>query len=242
MLAHLLRAGLTPEVYALSKEVRTKKRVLRQRVFLVGIRTMVKNRVRVLLSQHGVKPPTFFGKKSLLWLKEEPELPEPDGWLLREEVELAETLKKIRAAEGLIKELAEGGGGGGVAQEPAGRGEFFSVLIRREVGEMERFPSPKKFASYTGLVPSTYASGKRVTKEGNKWLRWASHRGGEPRGSAARLTCTATTCGSKPDAVPRMRGPRPPGSWPSWPGRCVRRNAPTMKNNETLEGATDMSG
>ncbi len=36
----------------------------------------------------------------------------------------------------------------------------------------------KKFASYTGLVPSTYASGPRVvhgrlTKQGNKWLRWA---------------------------------------------------------------------
>ena len=43
---------------------------------------------------------------------------------------------------------------------------------------MERFPSPKKFASYTGLIPSTYASGARIThgrltKEGNKWLRWA---------------------------------------------------------------------
>lgn len=42
-------------------------------------------------------------------------------------------------------------------------GEFFSVLIRYEVRQMERFPSPKKFASYTGLVPSTYASGKRIT-------------------------------------------------------------------------------
>ena len=43
---------------------------------------------------------------------------------------------------------------------------------------MERFPSPKKFSSYTGLIPATYAWGKRITlgrltKEGNKWLRWA---------------------------------------------------------------------
>lgn len=50
---------------------------------------------------------------------------------------------------------------------------------RNEVGEVERFPSPKKFAAYTGLVPSTYASGDRLkygkmTKQGNnKWLRWA---------------------------------------------------------------------
>lgn len=182
MLAHLLRADLIPEAYAPSKEVRATKRVLRQRMFLVRLRTMVKNRVRALLSQHGISPPPvsdLFGKKGLLWLKEQPDLPDPDGWLLREDVELAEVLKeKIRATEGLIKELAEGDEAVNWLRTLPGVGEFFSVLIRHEVGEMDRFPSAKKFASYTGLVPSTYASGKRIThgrltKEGNKWLRWA---------------------------------------------------------------------
>ncbi len=182
MLAHLLRADLIPEAYAPSKEARAKKRILRQRMFLVRVRTMVKNRVRALLCQHGVEPPPvsdLFAKKGLLWLKEEPELPEPDGWLLGEDVDLAETLKgKIRATEGLIKELAEGDEAVGWLRSLPGVGEFFSVLIRHEVGEMERFPSAKKFASYTGLVPSTYASGKRIThgrlaKEGNKWPGWA---------------------------------------------------------------------
>ena len=182
MLAHLLRADLIPEAYAPSKEVRATKRVLRQRMFLVRIRTMVKNRIRALLCQHGIEPPPvsdLFGKKGLAWLREEPELPDPDGWLLREDVELAETLKqKIRATEGLITELASGDEAVGWLRSLPGVGEFFSVLIRHEVGEMERFPTAKKFASYTGLIPSTYASGARIThgrltKEGNKWLRWA---------------------------------------------------------------------
>lgn len=182
MLAHLLRADLIPEAYAPSKDVRAIKRVLRQRMFLVRVRTMVKNRIRALLSQHGICPPPvsdLFGRKGLRWLKEEPELPDPDGWLLREDVELAETLKaKIRATERLIKELAEGDEAVRWLRSLPGIGEFFSVLIRQEVGQMERFPSSKKFASYTGLIPSTYASGKRIThgrltKEGNKWLRWA---------------------------------------------------------------------
>lgn len=52
------------------------------------------------------------------------------------------------------------------------------LLIRYEVGDTNRFPSPEKFASYTGLVPSTYASGGKVhhgklTKQGNKFLRRA---------------------------------------------------------------------
>ena len=44
--------------------------------------------------------------------------------------------------------------------------------------DVKRFREAKKFASYTGLIPSTYASGPRLvhgplTKQGNKWLRWA---------------------------------------------------------------------
>lgn len=59
-----------------------------------------------------------------------------------------------------------------------GIGDFLSVLIRYEVGDIARFPSPGKFAAYTGLVPSTYSSGNRtyhgrITKQGNKYLRWA---------------------------------------------------------------------
>jgi transposase len=56
-LAHLLRADLIPKAYAPSKDVRAVKRVLRQRLFLVQIRTMVKNRIRALLAQHAIELP-----------------------------------------------------------------------------------------------------------------------------------------------------------------------------------------
>jgi transposase len=49
-LAHLLRAGLIPAAYAPGKEVRATKRVLRQRLFFVRVRTMLKNRIQALLS------------------------------------------------------------------------------------------------------------------------------------------------------------------------------------------------
>jgi transposase len=59
-----------------------------------------------------------------------------------------------------------------------GIGPFFSVLIRYEVDDIRRFREAKKFAAYTGLVPSTHSSESRtmhgpLTKQGNKWLRWA---------------------------------------------------------------------
>jgi transposase len=180
-LAHLLRADLIPEAYAPSKETRAVKRVLRQRLFLVRVRTMLKNRIQALLSQHSVEPPEasdLFGTKGLAWMKDL-SLPEPDGALLREQVALVEVIREhIRGTEGLLRELAEGDEAVRWLRSIPGIGEFFSVLIRHEVDDMARFREAKKFASYPGLIPSTYASGDRMvhgrlTKQGNKWLRWA---------------------------------------------------------------------
>jgi transposase len=180
-LAHLLRADLIPAAYAPAKEVRATKRVLRQRLFFVRVRTMLKNRIRALLSQHAIVLPEvsdLYGKAGLRWLHAL-ELPEPDGRLLQENLALLESLgERIVATEGMVKELAEGDEAIEWLTSLPGIGEFFSVLIRYEVDEITRFRAAKKFAAYTGLVPSTYASGARMvhgrlTKQGNKWLRWA---------------------------------------------------------------------
>ena len=52
------------------------------------------------------------------------------------------------------------------------------MLICNEIDNINRFMTDKKLHAYAGLVPSTYASGGKVfhghiTKQGNKWLRWA---------------------------------------------------------------------
>lgn len=142
---------------------------------------MVKNRIRALLSQHEVRMPEvsdLFGKVGLTWL-ETVELTQPDGALLQEGRELLVFLKaKVNATEKLIQELAKNDPAVPWLKSLPGVGVFLSVLIRWEVDDIKRFPTAKQFASYTGLVPSTYASSKRVvhgglTKQGNKWLRWA---------------------------------------------------------------------
>ena len=58
-----------------------------------------------------------------------------------------------------------------------GIGYFSALLIYAEIGDVKRFPNPKKLCSYAGLVPSIRQSGNKVitgkiTKEGNKLLRW----------------------------------------------------------------------
>jgi transposase len=181
ILAHLLRADLIPRAYAPSKETRALKRVLRQRLFLVQLCTMVKNRIRALLAQHQVELPEvsdLFGQAGMAWLKTV-KLAPPDGALLLEDRELLLFLKeRVKTTEKLIQELAKADEAIPWLKSLPGVGTFLSVVIRWEVDNITRFPTAKHFASYTGLVPSTYASSNRVvhgrlTKQGNKWLRWA---------------------------------------------------------------------
>jgi transposase len=180
-LAHLLRADLIPEAYACSQEIRAIKRVLRQRMFLVRVQTMFKNRIHATVSQHDLERPKvsdLFGVVGMRWLQGL-DLPYPDNLILAQDLEfLSEVRERIKSTEGLIRDLSRGDSAVHLLRSIPGIGDFFSVLIRYEVGDISRFRSPDKFACFTGLVPSTYSSGEktfhgRITKQGNKYLRWA---------------------------------------------------------------------
>jgi transposase len=59
-----------------------------------------------------------------------------------------------------------------------GLGPVLSLMVRAEIGALERFPTPGHLASYAGLVPSVDASARRIrygriTRRGSPWLRWA---------------------------------------------------------------------
>lgn len=59
-----------------------------------------------------------------------------------------------------------------------GIGPFVAATYVSAMGDITRFPNPKKAASYTGLVPRVHASGEtsyngRITKAGRKELRHA---------------------------------------------------------------------
>jgi len=120
----------------------------------------------------------LFGASGMEWLKQVV-LPGQDNQLLASELELLEVLKqKISASNGLVRELARGDKRVKLLRSIPGLGPFFSVLVAKEIDDISRFRDEKKLCAYAGLVPSTYASGGkvfhgRITKTGNKWLRWA---------------------------------------------------------------------
>ncbi|WP_176235769.1 IS110 family RNA-guided transposase [Candidatus Hakubella thermalkaliphila] len=183
-LAHLLRSDLIAWAYAPSWETREVKNLLRFRISLVRIRTSLKNKVHSVLDRHPVEDNVFrgltdkFGKTGMKIMRSL-ELEGNDRAILNGYLDLIEELsRRIAALNKQIKALVKEDEISSYLKSVPGFGDLLGLLLRYEIDNMERFASAKKLCSYVGIVPSTYSSGGktwhgRITKEGNKWLRWA---------------------------------------------------------------------
>lgn len=181
-LATLLRGNLVAKVHAPDPANRARKHVIRQRLFLVRMRTMIRNRVHTLVArQRGIERPVFsdqFGKKGLHWLRTVA-LPTPDDALLRQDLLALEQLGL------LIKELEQRILATN-AEAPAARhlqslpgvGPILAAVMAAEIDGIRRFPRADKLCAHAGLAPTTHASGGhvhhgRMLPFANRWLKWA---------------------------------------------------------------------
>jgi transposase len=184
-LAKLLRVGWVPEAYLRPRTNREHQLILRVRCFLVQLRTRVKNRIHDLIDRQD-EPiretatgfSDLFGKKGMVWLKGL-DLSHPFGTLLCRLLAAYDALNaEVRQSDRLVAELFAADEDCQRLVKTPGIGTFFSVLIKTEVGTIERFSNSARFCSYAGVVPSTESSGGKVwhgrtIKQSNRWLRWA---------------------------------------------------------------------
>ena len=182
-LAHLLRCDLVPAAYVCSPRARIIKNLLRHRMFMVRVQTMVKNRIHVLLDRnpdvHSQRSASgLFTQIGIAELKHV-ELPKYERCILDSELSLLEHLQaQIKHADKMLS---------GVGSEDKrvehlmsihGIGRAFALLIVSEIDDIKRFRTDKKLHAYAGLVPSTYSSGGhtfhgRIIKGANKYLHWS---------------------------------------------------------------------
>ncbi|MCP3684921.1 MAG: IS110 family transposase [bacterium] len=185
ILAELLSADLIPEAHIRNEKNRLHQTIIRQRAFYVASRTRVKNRIGYLIDSfdYGVRSEVqglsdLFGKAGKNWLNSVI-IPQKDRLLLDQLLDTLDHLNNIiKESDTTIQSLLRDDSTAQCLATVPGIGPFLAVLISTEIDGIERFASAKKLASYTGLIPSTYASGGkishgRITKQGNKWLRWA---------------------------------------------------------------------
>lgn len=180
VLAQLLRTGFLPEAYAPERPVRDGRELQRYRVRLVGLQTMLKNRVHALLGRQNIQyeQTDLFGKSGRRFL-EQLRLREPYALELKSILRLldglAAELKLIRAE---IRKALQDDPRAALLMSMPGVGELIAYLILYEIGDAKRFSDARHFASYCCLVPRTRQSAEHVHhghvgRAGNLMLKWA---------------------------------------------------------------------
>jgi len=179
ILAQLLRADFLPTSYIADPRIRDEREWLRHRIYLVRLQTSVKMRIHCLIDKYNLRHnfSDLFSKPGIEFLKSL-SLPERTAkcleGLLRTLEFLHEELRPIRNEMiASVKEDEEAK----LLESLPGVGYFSALLFLKEIGTIERFPSAKKLAAYSGLVPGISSSGGKtqmhgITKQGNKYLRW----------------------------------------------------------------------
>jgi len=174
-IAELVRLDALPLAYMPDAETAALREKVRRRAFLVRERVKLRVKIKSILTYEGIKPPSdhgLFTRKGVEWLHALNL--EPVESYLRIEKPLDDEIKLLSKQ---LRGLARNDEDVKLLMTIPGIGYYSALLVKSEVGDIDRFPFGERLCSYAGLVPSTHASGATVrhggiTKEGSRWLRW----------------------------------------------------------------------
>jgi transposase len=181
-LAILLRNGTLPEVWIPPSELRDQRELLRLRIFLVRLRTRVKNRIHGTLARHNVQIPgaDLFGVAARLKLGARlPELPTHSREAVEQELATLDFLEiQIESAEQRLEAIMQVSVEADLLKTLPCVGKILSMVLMLEIGRVDRFPTAAHLASYAGLVPRVHSSGGhtrmgQVCANVNRNLKWA---------------------------------------------------------------------
>lgn len=178
-LARALASGYTHKVWVPSPEVRAKRELASHRHALATHVVSIRNQLRSLLYRHGLDytGQDILDQKALEYI-ERSSLPELSKQHWRSNYRIGQSflteihqLDQELASEALKNEQCLK-----LMTMPGIKAQA-ALIITSAIGDVSRFDSPKKLASYSGLVPSVIGSGDKVfygsiTKQGRSLLRW----------------------------------------------------------------------
>lgn len=180
VLAELARRDLVPEIWLPDPAVRAERERARFRLHLVKHRRALKNRVHAILFQHGVPNghSDLFGAGGRHLLARL-ELPEPWASTVAASLTLIDDLdEQIARCESELRRLGANHPYVPLLTTLPGVAWILGYTIASEIGDIDRFATPRKLVGYTGLCPRVEQSGERdrrgpLAKNGPNYLRWA---------------------------------------------------------------------
>lgn len=179
ILSDLLRADLLPTSYIPDQKTRGLREVLRHRMRLVAMRTQLKNRLRAVLIKNNCQESygNIASSKAREFIERIP-LSEVfrlqcDDILDHIDFVTAQVERINRRLKLYANDISE------IERLTAipGIGIFSALVLMAEIGDINRFPSPKKLVRYAGLCPGLHQSGDTryttsLVHEGDTYIRW----------------------------------------------------------------------
>jgi transposase len=177
-LAQLLRADLLPEAWIAPPAVRQMRALLRHRAQLVRLRTLLRNRIHAVLADHGHgRPEGCWSGPGRRWLASL-QLPAVSREVIDDALALIDAVEEpIDRLDQEVRRRARSDPRVTVLTQLPGVGEFTALVLLAEIGDISRFASARKLASWAGLTPMVRGSDRTVrhghiSKQGPVWVRW----------------------------------------------------------------------
>ena len=170
ILAQLLRADLLPEAWIAPPPVRQLRALLRHRVALMRLRTLLRNRIHAVLADHGHDRPGggYWSGPGRAWLASLP-LPAVSRELVEDDLGPIGALETVTGRlDWEVRQRARSDPRVKVLTQLPGVDPFTALVILAEVGDVSRFGSARKLASWAGLTPTVRGS-DRVAHYGHIW-------------------------------------------------------------------------
>src|SRR6266536_2788566 len=178
ILAQLLRADLLPEAWIAPPKVRQLRALLRHRASLVRVGTQQRNRIHAVAADHGYdRSASYWTGPGRGWLAEL-DLPATSREIVGDCLAVIDGLAPvIDRIDGELRRYAKADPRVKVLTTLPGVGQFTALMMLAEIGDITRFPSARKLASWAGLTPTVRGSDLTVrhghiSKQGSAWLRW----------------------------------------------------------------------
>jgi transposase len=189
-LNRLQQAGTLPTVWIAPGRIRDHRELPRSRMVFANLRTRLKNRIHSVFDKYGLHTDfedisDIFGSRGReQMLSTIKQLPSETRYTLRcllRELDMVEgqiqriekRMKKVFSKTEQVKRL----------MTLPGIGFILSVVIANEIGEISRFATPQRLASYAGTVPRVHSSGGhtrygKLRSDVNHYLKWAYSEAG----------------------------------------------------------------
>src|SRR6185437_2193094 len=156
-------AARGPAAGGVDRAARQLRALLRHRAQLVRLRTLLQNRIHAVLADHGCdRPAGCWSGPGREWLASL-ELPAVSAEVMNDALALIDALESVTGRLDLeVRQHARSDPRVKILTRLPGVGPFTALVLPAEIGDITRFASARKLASWAGLTPTVRGSDRTV--------------------------------------------------------------------------------